>query len=167
MLPLNGHRHNKTCFRGFRQSETQTSLLSYRNLLENWNFACYKFRYDIFQKVNKKVSISLCWWAGWSAPLLFANNIKTGFCIKAYIVCYMRTYVVFLLQANNPPKSARQSLNSKWTDTHVPLYPSNESLLLSPETPVSIQAVKLVTLLKTLWLSHTNDQFFVPLQITR
>ena len=27
----------KTCFRGFRQNETQTSLLSFRDLLENEN----------------------------------------------------------------------------------------------------------------------------------
>ena len=30
LLPL-GHRRDKTCFRGYRQSETQTSLLSYRD----------------------------------------------------------------------------------------------------------------------------------------
>ena len=36
-------QHDKTCLRGFRQSETQTSLLSYRDKLENWNFAGSKF----------------------------------------------------------------------------------------------------------------------------
>ena len=39
-----GPQRNKTCPRGFRQSETQTSLLGYRNLQENWNFTCSKFR---------------------------------------------------------------------------------------------------------------------------
>ena len=41
--------YNKTCHRGFRQSEFQTSLLSYRDQLENLNFARSKFRYDTFQ----------------------------------------------------------------------------------------------------------------------
>ena len=34
---------------GFPQSEISTSLLSYRDLLENWNFALSKSRYDTFQ----------------------------------------------------------------------------------------------------------------------
>ena len=34
---------------GFQQSETQTSLLNYRDQLENWNFACSKFKYSTFQ----------------------------------------------------------------------------------------------------------------------
>ena len=36
-------QHKKTCLRGFRPSHTQTSLLSYRDWLENRNFACSKF----------------------------------------------------------------------------------------------------------------------------
>ena len=47
-------RSEKTCIRGFRQSEIQTSLLSYRDQLENWNFTCSKFMYDTFQKANNK-----------------------------------------------------------------------------------------------------------------
>ena len=39
---------------GFRQSEFQTSLLSYRDDLENWNFTCSKFTYHIFKKTNNK-----------------------------------------------------------------------------------------------------------------
>ena len=42
------------CLPGFRQSDTQTSLLSFKDKLENWNFACSKFRYNSFQNVNKK-----------------------------------------------------------------------------------------------------------------
>ena len=36
----------------FRQRETQTSLLRYRDKLENWNFACSKFRSATLQTVN-------------------------------------------------------------------------------------------------------------------
>ena len=43
-----GPCHDKFCLREFRHSEAQTSLLSYRDKLENWNFACSKSRYDIF-----------------------------------------------------------------------------------------------------------------------
>ena len=53
-LSLYGPRHEKTCLRGFWQSEIQTSLLSYRDKLENWIFACSKFRYHTFQKANNK-----------------------------------------------------------------------------------------------------------------
>ena len=49
-----GPRHDKTCLRDFRQSETQTSLLSYRNKLENWNVA----RLDMILS-NKRITKAL------------------------------------------------------------------------------------------------------------
>ena len=62
-----GPRRKKTCLRGFRQSEIQTSLLSYRDYLENRNFdrssdPVYvywvrdrsKLTYKTFQKANNK-----------------------------------------------------------------------------------------------------------------
>ena len=49
-----GHRREKTCLRGLRQSETQTNLHSYRDWLENRNFACSKLRYGAFPKANNK-----------------------------------------------------------------------------------------------------------------
>ena len=42
-------RRAKTCLQGFRQSETQTSLLSYRDSQENRNFGRSKSRYDTFK----------------------------------------------------------------------------------------------------------------------
>ena len=45
-LELNGPCRDKTCLQGFRQKEIQTSLLSYRDQLEKWNFACIKPGYD-------------------------------------------------------------------------------------------------------------------------
>ena len=36
---------------------TQISLLIYRDQLEHWKFACSKFRYDTFPKVNNKVAV--------------------------------------------------------------------------------------------------------------
>ena len=50
----NGPRREKTCLRGLRPSETQTSLLSYRDKLENWNSARSKYRYGTFQEANNK-----------------------------------------------------------------------------------------------------------------
>ena len=41
--------HEETCLRDFQQSQVQTSLLSYRDYLENRNFARKKSRYDTFQ----------------------------------------------------------------------------------------------------------------------
>ena len=46
---VDGPQHDKTCLQSFRESETQTNLLSYREKLENLNFACGKFWYDTFQ----------------------------------------------------------------------------------------------------------------------
>ena len=45
-IELNGPRREKTCLRGVRQSEFQTSLFSYRDKLENRNFDRSKSRYD-------------------------------------------------------------------------------------------------------------------------
>ena len=47
--------------RGFRQSEFHTSLLSYIDYLENWNFTCSKFSYDTFQKANNKGADQTAW----------------------------------------------------------------------------------------------------------
>ena len=49
-----GPRHDETCLGVFWKSKAQTSLLSYTDYLETWNFACSKPRYDIFQKANNK-----------------------------------------------------------------------------------------------------------------
>ena len=76
---LFGPRREKTCLRGFRQSEFQTSLLRYRDYLENWNFTCAKFTYDTFQIANNKALIRLRGCAGWSAPVLFANPRRQVF----------------------------------------------------------------------------------------
>ena len=41
-------RHEKTCRREFATGKTQTGLLSYRGLLESWNFGFSKYRYYTF-----------------------------------------------------------------------------------------------------------------------
>ena len=52
--PTFGPRREKTCLRGFRHSEIQTSLPSYRDALENRNFTRGKFTYETYQKANNK-----------------------------------------------------------------------------------------------------------------
>ena len=66
------------CLPGFQQSETQTSLLSYRDLLENWNFTCSKFRYT-FQKANNKGGDQT---AKAGLPLYCSQTLKTGFLVS-------------------------------------------------------------------------------------
>ena len=51
---INGPRREKTCLRGNRHSEIQTSLPSYRDALENRNFTRGKFTYETYQKANNK-----------------------------------------------------------------------------------------------------------------
>ena len=62
------------CLRGFRSSETQTSLLSYQDLLKYWNVTCIKFGYYTFQKTLSR----LCGCIGWSA-LSHPHATKSGF----------------------------------------------------------------------------------------
>ena len=66
---VNGPRREKTCLPGFRKSVFQTSLLSYRDQLENRNFTCNKITYDTFQKQITKALTSL----RGSAHVLFTN----------------------------------------------------------------------------------------------
>ena len=49
---LYGPGRDKTCLRGFRESENLTSHPSYRDKLEHWNFAWSMLRDGTFQKVN-------------------------------------------------------------------------------------------------------------------
>ena len=70
---INGPHRDKTCLRSFWKSKFQTSLLSYTDWLENWNFACRKLTSSTFQKWITKALIRLHGCPGWSAPLLFAN----------------------------------------------------------------------------------------------
>ena len=44
----------ESLYLGFPTKQTQSSLLSYRDWLENLNFACSKIRYYTVQKVNNK-----------------------------------------------------------------------------------------------------------------
>ena len=44
----------KTCLWRFTPDHTQTSLLSYRDKLENRNLACSKYRHDTFARTNIK-----------------------------------------------------------------------------------------------------------------
>ena len=49
-----GPRREKTCLLGFREKDIQTSLVSYRDLQEKWNFGCSKSWYYPFKQVNNK-----------------------------------------------------------------------------------------------------------------
>ena len=69
-IPMSiGPRRNKTCLRGFRQSDIQTNLLSRRDQLENWNFALASLDMILFIKRITKALIRLRICADWFAPL--------------------------------------------------------------------------------------------------
>ena len=80
-----GPRRNKTCLWGFLQSETQTSLLSYRDLLENWNFACSKFRYDTFQNANYNGADQSAQMRRLVCAFVVSKLPKTGFLTSRHI----------------------------------------------------------------------------------
>ena len=77
--PIYGTRPDKTCLRGFRHNEPQTSLLSYRDYLENWNFNCYKFTYGTFQKANNKGADQSVRMRKLFCTCVIRNTPKTGF----------------------------------------------------------------------------------------
>ena len=77
-------------FRGFRQSEFQTSLLSNRDYLEIWNFTCSKFTYDTCQKANNKGADQTAWMGRLVCPCVVRKPPKTGFLASRpihYSVC--------------------------------------------------------------------------------
>ena len=79
MSRLNGPRCEKSCLQGFRQSETQTSLLSYRGYLENQNFSCSKFRDDTFQNPNNKGADQSARMRRLICTFVVCKSPKTGF----------------------------------------------------------------------------------------
>ena len=73
MQRLYGPGPDKTCLSCFQQSEIQTSLLSYRDYLENRNLALASLDMILSKKRITKALIRLHVCAGLFAPLLFAN----------------------------------------------------------------------------------------------
>ena len=86
MSILYGMWRQRTCLQGFWQSEITTSLLSYRDYLENWNFVHNKLRHDTFQEANNKDPDH----SAWMHRLVCAFDIrkpKEGFSsVEAYIM---------------------------------------------------------------------------------
>ena len=76
---LNGPHREKTCLWGFRQSEVQTSLLSYRDYLEIEISPEASLCMILSKNRITKALIRLCGCAGWSAPVLFANHRRQVF----------------------------------------------------------------------------------------
>ena len=72
-------RRYKTCLWGFQQSESQTSLLIYRDFLEIEISLVASLDIILSNKRITKAPISLCRCASWSAPLLFANPQRQVF----------------------------------------------------------------------------------------
>ena len=90
-------RSDKTCIRGFRESEIQTSPAQLQRL-ENWNFACSRC-IRLSNKPITKALIRLRGCTGWCAPLLFETP-KTGFlALRQYMHLVARNPT--LLHANN------------------------------------------------------------------
>ena len=82
-----GPCREKTCLRGFRQSDTQTSLLSYRDKLEIEISPVASLNMPLSRKLITRALISLRGCADWSAPLLFRKPPKTGFSLdKAHLM---------------------------------------------------------------------------------
>ena len=74
----------KTCLWSLRPCKTQTSLLSFRDWLESWNFEFSKFRNNclgiiLSRQWTTKAMIRLRGCACWFAPLLFAYDIRQVF----------------------------------------------------------------------------------------
>ena len=67
-----GPQSVKTCLRGFRPKRSQTSLLSYRDMVAYKSLSCMKFSIYTLLHANNKGADQPVLSAGCSAPLLFA-----------------------------------------------------------------------------------------------
>ena len=80
--------HPKKTYRylqGFRKSEFQTSLLSYTDWLENWNFTCSKFTYDTFHKANNKGADQTAQMCRLVCSCVVRKPLTTGFLVSRRI----------------------------------------------------------------------------------
>ena len=88
-IELNGPRREETCLREFRQIGFQTSLLSYRDQLENLNFASNKFTYNTFQKANNKGTDQTARMRRLVCACVVCKPPKTGFLAsRPILTCY-------------------------------------------------------------------------------
>ena len=71
--------------RCFWQSEIQTSLGSYGDKLEQWNFACSKFWYDTFQLANNKGANQTAHMCRLVCSFVVRKPPKTGFLVSSPI----------------------------------------------------------------------------------
>ena len=102
-----GLDEKKTCLRFgfvFWKIEPQTSLLSYTDYLEIWNFACTKVNVaslDMILSIKRitKALIRLRGCAGWSAPVLFANHRRQVFSRRGP---YLRQFCFWTVQFDLP-----------------------------------------------------------------
>ena len=84
-----GPHRNKTRLRGFQQSETQTSLLSYRGELENEISSVACLDYDIFPKANVKGPNQTARLHRLVCTFVVHKPLKTGFLVSRsnYGIC--------------------------------------------------------------------------------
>ena len=90
-----GPCREKTCLWGFRKIEFQTSLLSYTDWLENWNFTCSKFTYDTFHKVNNKGADQTARMRRLVCACVVRKPPKTGFLAKRAHLLYTYERYIF------------------------------------------------------------------------
>ena len=88
---LYGPRREKTCLRGIREIEFQTSLVSCRYQLEDWNFTSSKFTYDTFQKANNKGADQTARMRRLVCACVVRKPPKTGFLASRPV--YLQIYV--------------------------------------------------------------------------
>ena len=97
--PSYGPNCEKTCLPGFRQCEFQTSLLSYRDQIEKWNFTWSMFTYDSFQKANNKGADQTLWMRRLVCACVVPKPPKTGFLASRPILPKLLIYMCLTLTA--------------------------------------------------------------------
>ena len=85
-----GPRHEKTYLRGFQPGQTQTSLLSYRDLLKIEISLVASLDMILYKERLTMALIRLQGCAGWSAPLLFANTEDRFSRVEAHMMSRLK-----------------------------------------------------------------------------
>ena len=129
-----GPRSHKFCHWGIRQSETQTSLLSHRDQLEDQNFTCSKLRYDLFQNANNKGADQSARMRRLVCAFVDRKPPKTGSRIEAQL--YRRTTI--------GPQAKRLRMAFRlWADIDPMLHLAGKQV---HPMPVHKQCVKVITI---------------------
>ena len=144
---INGLGRDKTCLCDFGQSETQTSLFSYKYQLEKWNFT-YSFIYDTFQKANNKVADQTARMRRLVCVFVVRKPRRQIFSCRGPNIYWHFHYVCLIYFSGLAHRTMAQGTTVR--TVNILCLPMGSFLIQIPKTPIlNFQAVAPSTLMPT------------------